>query len=126
MLSYTSVDTSCLYAVMLARCYLIISVHTSLCMMWCSLDAILHTSVDTSCLYAVMLARCYLIIPVYTRGRTYAKKLRFLRKKRRLRKSENAVRLLYAKNSDLTHQNAFSLFVFCTHQRRFVEHLPWV
>ena len=36
----------------------------------------------------------------------------FLRKKSRLRKSENAVRLLYAKNSDLTHQNAFSLFVF--------------
>ena len=30
------------------------------------------------------------------------------------------------KNNDLTHQNAFSLFVFCTHQRRFVEHLPWV
>ena len=50
----------------------------------------------------------------------------FLRKKSRLRKSENAVHLLYAKNSDLTHQNAFSLFVFCTHQRRFVEHLPWV
>ena len=60
-------------------------------------------------------------------GRTYAKKLRFLRKKKsRLRKSENAVRLLYAKNSDLTHQNAFSLFVVCTQQRRFVEHLPWV
>ena len=48
------------------------------------------------------------------------------KKKSRLRKSENAVRLLYAKNSDLTHQNAFSLFVFCTHQRRSVEHLPWV
>ena len=54
-------------------------------------------------------------------------KTAFLRKKKsRLHKSENAVRLLYAKNSDLTHQNAFSLFVFCTHQRRFVEHLPWV
>ena len=38
----------------------------------------------------------------------------FTQKKSRLRKSENAVRLLYAKNSDLTHQNAFSLFVFCT------------
>ena len=50
----------------------------------------------------------------------------FTQKKSRLRKSENAVRLLYAKNSDLTHQNAFSLFVFCTQQRRFVEHLPWV
>ena len=50
----------------------------------------------------------------------------FKQKKSRLRKSENAVRLLYAKNSDLTHQNAFSLFVFCTQQRRFVEHLPWV
>ena len=62
----------------------------------------------------------------YFRGRTYAKKLRFLRKKSRLRKSENAVRLLYAKNSDLIHQNAFSLFGFCTQQRRFVEHLPWV
>ena len=36
----------------------------------------------------------------------------FTQKKSRLRKSENAVRLLYAKNSDLTHQNAFSLFVF--------------
>ena len=47
----------------------------------------------------------------------------FTQKKSRLRKSENAVRLLYAKNSDLTHQNAFSLFVFCT-QQRFVEHLP--
>ena len=47
------------------------------------------------------------------RGRTYTKKLRFFtQKKSRLRKSENAVRLLYAKNSDLTHQNAFSLFVF--------------
>ena len=54
------------------------------------------------------------------------KKLLFLRKKKsRLRKSENTVRLLYAKNSDLTHQNEFSLFVFCT-QQRFVEHLPWV
>ena len=50
----------------------------------------------------------------------------FYVKKSRLRKSENAVRLLYAKNSDLIHQNAFSLFVFCTQQRRFVEHLPWV
>ena len=50
----------------------------------------------------------------------------FTQKKSRLHKSENAVRLLYAKNSDLTHQNAFSLFVFCTQQRRFVEHLPWV
>ena len=50
----------------------------------------------------------------------------FTQKKSRLRKSENAVRLLYAKNSDLTHQNAFSLFVFCTQQRRFVEHLQWV
>ena len=36
----------------------------------------------------------------------------FTQKKSRLRKSENAVPLLYAKNSDLTHQNAFSLFVF--------------
>ena len=36
----------------------------------------------------------------------------FYAKKSRLRKYENAVRLLYAKNSDLTHQNAFSLFVF--------------
>ena len=50
----------------------------------------------------------------------------FTQKKSRLRKSENAVRLLYAKNSDLTYQNAFSLFVFCTQQRRFVEHLQWV
>ena len=50
----------------------------------------------------------------------------FKQKKSRLRKSENAARLLYAKNSDLTHQNAFSLFVFCTQQRRFVEHLLWV
>ena len=49
-----------------------------------------------------------------------------MQKKSRLRKSENAVHLLYAKNSDLTHQNALSLFVFCTQQRRFVEHLPWV
>ena len=32
----------------------------------------------------------------------------FTQKKSRLRKSENAVRLLYAKNSDLAHQNAFS------------------
>ena len=36
----------------------------------------------------------------------------FTQKKSRLRKSENAVRLLYAKNSDLAHQNAFSLFFF--------------
>ena len=50
----------------------------------------------------------------------------FTQKKSRLRKYENAVCLLYVKNSDLTHQNAFSLFVFCTHQRRFVEHLLWV
>ena len=50
----------------------------------------------------------------------------FYAKKSRLRKSENAVRLLYVKNSDLTHQNTFSLFVFCTQQRRFVEHMPWV
>ena len=49
----------------------------------------------------------------------------YAKKKSRLRKSENAVCLLYAKNSDLTHQNAFSLFVFRT-QKRFVEHLPWV
>ena len=35
----------------------------------------------------------------------------FTQIKSRLRKSENAVRLLYAKNSDLTHQNAFSLLV---------------
>ena len=48
-----------------------------------------------------------------------------MQKMSRLRKSENAVRLLYAKNNDLTHQNAFSLFVFCT-QQRFVEHLAWV
>ena len=34
----------------------------------------------------------------------------FMQKKSRLRKSENAVRLLYAKNSDLTHQKAFCLF----------------
>ena len=61
------------------------------------------------------------------RGRIYAEKTAFfMQNKSRLRKSENAVRLLYARNSDLTHQNAFSLFVFCTHQRRFVEHLPWV
>ena len=50
----------------------------------------------------------------------------FYAKKSRLRKYDNAVRLLYAKHSDLTHQNAFRLFVFCTQQRRFVEHLPWV
>ena len=51
----------------------------------------------------------------------------FTQKKSRLCKSENAVRLPYAKKkSDLTHQNAFSLFVFCTQQRRFVEHLLWV
>ena len=50
----------------------------------------------------------------------------FTQKKSRLRKSENAVRLLYAKNNDFTHRNAFSLFVFCTQQRSFVEHLPWV
>ena len=31
----------------------------------------------------------------------------FTQKKSRLRKYENAVHLLYAKNSDLTHQNAF-------------------
>ena len=49
----------------------------------------------------------------------------YAKKKSRLHKSENAVRLLYAKNSDLTHQNAFSLFVFCT-QQLFVEHLLWV
>ena len=74
-----------------------------------------------ACGYACVLCFCLL------RGRTYAKKLRFLCKKRAgYRKSENAVRLLYAKNSDLTHQNAFSLFVFCTQQRRFVDHLPWV
>ena len=56
----------------------------------------------------------------------HEKNVFFTQKKSRLCKSENAVRLLYAKNSDLTHQNAFSLFVFCTQQRRFVEHLPWV
>ena len=68
------------------------------------------------------ISRLYITCLRYTRGRTYAKKLRFLRKKKsRLCKSENAVHLLYAKNSDLTHQNAFSLFVFCTHQRRFVD-----
>ena len=50
-----------------------------------------------------------------TRGRTYAKKLFFTQKKSRLRKSENAVRLLYTKNSDLTHQNAFSRFFFFLH-----------
>ena len=50
----------------------------------------------------------------------------FTQKKSRLRKSVNAVRLLYTKNSDLTYQNAFSLFVFRTQQRRFVENLPWV
>ena len=36
----------------------------------------------------------------------------FTQKKSMLRKSENAVRLLYAKNSDLTHRNAFSFYVF--------------
>ena len=52
----------------------------------------------------------------------------FTQKKSRLCKSENAARLLYAKNSDLTAQMRllFSLFVFCTQQRRFVKHLPWV
>ena len=56
-----------------------------------------------------------LLLWIITRGRTYAKKMRFFtQKKSRLRKSENAVRLLYAKNSDRTHQNAFGLFVFCT------------
>ena len=70
----------------------------------------------------------YSLICVFIRGHTYTKKLHFLckKKKSRLRRSENAVRLLYAKNSDLTHQNAFSLFVFLTQQRKFVEHLPWV
>ena len=50
----------------------------------------------------------------------------YAKKKSRLRKSVHAVHLLYAKSSDLAHQNAFSLFGFCTQQRRFVEHLPWV
>ena len=59
------------------------------------------------------------------RGRTYAKKLHFLRKKR-AGYANLKMPCVNAKNSDLTHQNAFSLFVFCTHQRRFVEHLPWV
>ena len=64
--------------------------------------------------------------PEYSQGSHLREKTAFFtQKKSRLRKSENAVRLLYAKNSDLTHQNAFSLFVFCT-QQRFVEHLPWV
>ena len=36
----------------------------------------------------------------------------FTQKKSRLRKSENAVHLLYTKNSDLTHQNVFSLSFF--------------
>ena len=72
-----------------------------------------------------MQAATYAVVSV-NRGRTYAKKLRFLRKKEQATQIWNAVRLLYAKNSDLTHQNAFSLFVFCTQQRRFVEHLPWV
>ena len=40
------------------------------------------------------------------------------KKKSRLRKSENAVRLLHTKNSDLKHQNVFSLFVFCTQRNR--------
>ena len=61
------------------------------------------------------------IISYQCRGRTYAKKLRFLRKKRA---GYANLKMPYAKNSDLTHQNAFSLFVFCTQQRRFVEHLP--
>ena len=61
------------------------------------------------------------------RGRTYAKKLRFLRKKG-AGYANLKMPCVYStqKNSDLTHQNAFSLFVFCTQQRRFVEHLPWV
>ena len=47
-------------------------------------------------------------------------------KKSRLRKSENAVRLLYTKTvtSHIEMRLVFSFF--CTHQRRFVEHLPWV
>ena len=50
---------------------------------------------------------------VEIRGRIYAKKTAFFTQKMsRLRKSENAVRLLYAKNSDLAHQNAFSLHFF--------------
>ena len=68
----------------------------------------------------------YLIPPETQESHLCEKTVFFTQKKSRLHKSENAVRLLYAKNSDLIHQNAFSLFVFCTHQRRFVEHLPWV
>ena len=44
----------------------------------------------------------------YYQGSHLRKKTAFFtQKKSRLRKSENAMRLLYAKNSDLTHQNAF-------------------
>ena len=59
------------------------------------------------------------------RGGTYAKKLRFSRKKR-AGYANLKMPCVYCtqKNSDLTYQNAFSLFVFCTQQRRFVEHLP--
>ena len=51
----------------------------------------------------------------------------FLRKKSRLRKSENAVRSLYAKKTVTSHIKMRLVFsFFCTQQRRFVEHLPWV
>ena len=52
--------------------------------------------------------------PANLRGRTYAKKLRFFtQKKSRLRKSENAVRLLYAKTvtSHIKMRLVFSVFV---------------
>ena len=68
-----------------------------------------------------------LILIAYHRGRTNVKKMRFLRKKRAgYANLKMPCVCCTQKNSDLTHQNAFSLFVFCTQQRRFVEHLPWV
>ena len=58
---------------------------------------------------------------------TQKKKKKKKKKKSRLRKSENALRLLYAKKQwPHTSKCFFSLFIFCTQQRRFVEHLPWV
>ena len=55
---------------------------------------------------------------------THTKKKK--KKKSKLRKSENAVRLLYSKpvTSHIKMRLVFSFF--CTQQRRFVEHLTWV
>ena len=62
---------------------------------------------------------------VISRGRTYAKKTAFSTQKR-AGYANLKMTCVYCMQKTVTSHKMRCLFVFCTQQRRFVEHLPWV